>query len=539
MRTQDRARVLIAAVALASACDRLPFFGDKDDPVQYADTDPIEPVVAEPPKHSVLPAVTDTDLPRLERARKRLGFMARGATHIGFNLDVLDGLHALAGAVEVPEWAASSEADVRAVRDDDLDTAWTCKPEHERPCAIGIHFPTAAEVKAVRLASAGFGKAYGEHARVTQVRLHTDAGYLDAEVPDVHEFTYVVLGKQVPTRSILVEVTKTTGGRDKNGLAIGDIEVYGLGGTVREPLTIDPVRTVIESDGKPWTRVRDEWVRAPSFLVAIGKDGKRTRLMPATAIYGAVGDRLLLVESFAATSCRRHEGLFYAFDRDTRLLAPLGALGGMGGEVFRQRDGLGFVHGYADDLVAHLSGVVLEGEAFKHRRTGRLSDTEGPQSFGQWNVDATPLARGGVPSNRPPEGCRLASDDALHPLVAIDAKADVARPGEWMICELGGSKRAFLTDHGPCGASWQITVLDDARVVASQGKKRKGARLRIRRIDDQRLWVELGDGSDDVELLEVGGTGISSLGELSLAALPPAACRQRCDDPFSNPTAPE
>ncbi len=465
--------------------------------------------------------------------------MARGATHIGFNLDALDGLHALAGSVEIPKWSAVTNSDARTVRDDDLDTAWTCKAEHERPCAIGIHFAAPAEVKAVRLTNASYTKAFGEHSRVTEVRLHTDAGYLDAEVPDLQDFAYVVLGKQVPTRSIIVEVTKTAGGREKLGLAVADLEIYGSGGTAREPLIIDPVRTVIESKGGGWTKTNDEWTRAPSFLVTIGKDGKRTRLMPATAIYGAAGDRLLLVENLSATSCTRHDGLFFAFDRDTRLLAPLGALGGMGGEVFRQREGIGFVHGYADDLTAHLAGVVLEEEKLKHRRTQRLSDTEGPQSFGQWNVDPAPLDRGGALIRRPPEGCRPASDDALQPLVAVDPKADVARPGEWMICELGASRRALLSDHGACGDSWQMTVLDGGRLVATAGKKRKGSRLRVRRIDGTTLWVELGDGGDGTELFEITPTGITLQGTLSLAALPPAPCRKRCDDPFANPMAPK
>jgi hypothetical protein len=108
-----------------------------------------------------------------------------------------------------------------------------------------------------------------------------------------------------------------------------------------------------------------------------------------------------------------------------------------------------------------------------------------------------------------------------------------------MVCDLDGGGLAYLTDHGPCGKSWEITVLDSGRkLVASKSAKRKGARLRIRRWEHAELLVEVGGIDDTVELLRVSKTGFAPLGARSFAAAPPESCRKTCDDTLINNSIP-
>ena len=73
--------------------------------------------------------------------------------------------YALAGTPAVPSWSVEG-GDPEAARDDDLLTTWTCTPEEMEEgageggsCALGLVFPSPAEVVTVRLfASAGEGK---------------------------------------------------------------------------------------------------------------------------------------------------------------------------------------------------------------------------------------------------------------------------------------------------------------------------------------------------------------------------------------------
>ena len=261
--------------------------------------------------------------------------------------------------------------------------------------------------------------------------------------------------------------------------------------------------------------------------------------MPGTAVFGRGEDRIVLVESLGATDCRTHRGEYYLLDRTTRVPAPVGDLGGLGGQVFRKLDGLGFVNGYVDDVTARLAGVVLEGDTLRHRRTQRLSGVEGPATLDEWAIERQATPRGGAPINRPPGGCTVGADDTMAVFARATGTKPPEKPAEWMVCDLGSGRRAFLSDHGPCGKSWEIIVLDgsDHRVLSRQAKRR-GARLRVRRWSDEALFVEVGGDDDVVELLRVTATAVTQLGATEFAASPPQACRNRCDDALFNPSAP-
>lgn len=525
---------------MSTGCDRLTALIGGDKPPEV-DEKPAE--IAKDPKAppTVTKPVPDTDtaeLTPLIRARRRLSLPARGASHLGFNLDTIDGQKALAGALEIPEWSVPGTGDVRAMRDDDLESAWECQPEAHKPCAIGIHLAKAAEVRAVRFYAAAPGEAYEQHARLAKLRVHSDEGWFDADVLDGPHYAYVVFGRPVKTSTLVLEILATHG-RKQGGLHVAELDVFGHGGTARDPLVIDPARIITVVDGKPWSKGHDGQLRGASFLETLNDDGTTRRIMPGTAIYGRAEDDIVLVEALSGSDCRTHQGLFFLLNRKTRVPVPVGELGGMGGQVFRSRDGLGFVAGFVDEVEARVTGVVLEGDSYKHRRSQRLAAVEGPASLDAWGIDRAPLQRGGAPLNRPVEGCALGSDDTLAMLrTAVRGKAE-GKPGEWTVCDLADGARVFVSDHGPCGKSWEITILDAAnKVVATKAAKRKGALLRTRRSAAKELLVEVGGSDDAVELFRATKTGLVSLGDRAFAAPAPEKCRNRCDDTLVNNSIP-
>lgn len=536
------ARVAVLGLAVLPGCDRINALLENEAPAEGGagddgDATPPAKEAKRPPKPKV-----DTDaapsIATLERSRRRADLPARGVQHLGYNLDTIDGVRAQSGAPEIPTWGVPGDGPIRTLRDDDLETGWTCPHDPYRPCAVGFHLTTRASMRAVRLYAAAPGKAYEQHRRIAEVRVHTDEGWFDAKIDDGAQYVYVVFGKPVETATVVLEVLAYHG-RKTGPLFVAELEVYGRDGTPREPLAIDPERIVTEVDGKPWTKSRDGQIHGPAFLEVLQDDGSLRRLLPGTAIYGRADDEILLVESLAATDCQTHTGMFYLLNRTTRVEVPVGDLGSMGGQIFRSKDGRGFVGGFVDELDARVTGVVLEGDSYKNRRTQRLGKVTGPKFLDTWGIDRVPLPRGGAPINGAVENCKLGADDTIGALRRATGGTPEPKPGEWMVCALEGGAQAFLTDHGPCGKSWEITVLDARqKIIASKTAKRKGARLRVRRRGQTELLVELGGIDDATELVRVGKAGIVPLGPRAFAAAPPEPCRKRCDDTLVNNTIP-
>jgi len=534
--------VNLAGVMLVAGCDRIEALVASDDGAEATNDDPPakKPTKTDPKENVEPKAKPDkpAELKPLERAKRKLPLPARGMAHLGFNLDNIDGLQAIAGALEIPEWAVATTDDVATMRDDDLGTAWHCPLDPYKACAIGIHLTTAAKVRSIRIFGAAPGKAYDQHARPAKIRMHTENGWMEADLHDGPDYGYVVFGTTVETTTLVIEFLGTHGSK-KGGLAIADVEIFGHGGTARGPIELDPSRVVTALDGKPWTKGRDGHTRGASFLEILADDGTTRRLMPGTAIYGRAEDEIVLVESLTSTDCRTHTGMFFLFNKKSRVPVPVGDLGGMGGMVFRSQDGLGFVAGYVDEVEARITGLVLEGDSYKHRRSQRLAEVEGPASLDAWKIERAPSVRGGSPLNRPVDGCTLGTDDTLTTLRnAARGKAE-AKPGEWLVCDVGGGAHAFMTDHGPCGKSWEITILDAAnKLVGTKTAKRSGARMRVRRWSKDQMLVEVGGEDDVVEMFRVSAAGLVSMGTRSFAATPPQACRDKCDDTLRNNSIP-
>jgi hypothetical protein len=234
------------------------------------------------------------------------------------------------------------------------------------------------------------------------------------------------------------------------------------------------------------------------------------------------------------TTCEHHRGQCYLVDQHTRVVAPIGDLGGIGADVYRSREGVGFAHGKVDDDTADLAGVLLEGTSYERRRTQRRSTATPAETLEEWKLATPALVRGGSAINRELEGCKLGGDQAIGVLTSATAREPVEKPAEWMVCELGERTSAFVTDHGPCGAGWEIVVVaDEQRVVAQKSAKRKGARARLRRTGLDAFLVEIGGDDDKTEVYRIDRAGIvGPITGTALAISPPDACRSRCDAPL-------
>jgi hypothetical protein len=486
----------------------------------------------------------------IERAETKLYFPAKASTNFGFNLEALSELRALAGDIEAPQWSAASDDDPALARDDDISTAWRCTPNADAHCALGLTLPRPVRLKALRVyaASASTGRDARDQTRPTKVRVHTDEGFVDVPLPDpVREnaFThlYIVLGQHVSTRAVALEVLETRG--NKGPIHLAELEVYADDGKPREPWNIDPARTFVRVDADPWTKASGAWQLRSGVLEVVESDGSVRGLMAGTALVGKVGDRMLLLERIAHTQCTAHEGTFFLVDQHTRVIAPLGALGGAGAEIYRHALGLGFAVGRNTEVETTLHGVVLEEHEYRRKRTPARRDQRAPDTFEAWNFDTEPVRRGGAGPDDLPRGCVLGSDDLMAELSsALGRRAFETHPGQWVVCDLGDDTKAYMTARAPCGKKYELHVIDvpkpdedeRTKVVVSREGSGKGTYLRLERPAPDLVLAEIGQSNGQAEVFRMTPEAISSLGKgTALALRPPPACRKTCDDALANP----
>jgi hypothetical protein len=476
----------------------------------------------------------------LSRSDRKYPFPAKGGSNVGFRIDALVGTYALTGTVQVPEWSAENEGDPAVVRDDDLDTAWTCKPRGADRCAIGIRFPQAATLEAVQVFAAG-------GPRPKRLRIHTDEGHIDALLPDENTHVYAVFGKDIVSSWLAIEVMEVWGGGSST-IQIAELEVFGSSGDAREPIAIDPDRTWVRFEEPVWSRgARNTYNRATAFVHHIDAQGKSHRFVEGTAVRGKAGDRLLLIERLqSVTGCDAPRGTFYLLDTHTRLIAPLGEFGGVGGDVFRAKDGLGVAVGYVEGNRTVLDGLFVGDGSYHRKRTPLRADKRGEDFLDQWGLDHAPVVRGATPLAN--SSCSAGTEDALADLMRVrpstgkKGKAEAAiAPEQWRVCELVEGARAFLTDRGPCGSAWEIYVLDaKGGLVGIMVQQRSGAHLGLRDLGGGTLLVQAGGNTDAVSLVRVDAAGVDTLADSAALVLePPAECRSVCDAGFRNPHAPE
>lgn len=519
-----RRRLLaLSALLWLPGCGKLASFFDVDGD----DTGPGRP--AEPLGGASEPVDPNSALPEaLERSPRKLRFPAKSGEHMGFDLDRLSKLRALAGAVEVPEWSSAGEGVERHVRDDDLRTAWSCRVQPERPCAIGIHFPEPAEVEVVRLYTIPSADKT-PRARPKRVRLHTAEGWAEARLPDEEGLWHVLLGESVRTRNLSLEVLEVHG---SGPMELAELEVYGRSGIPREALTVDLSRIAVSFDGPVWRKKLRTSATGLSFIETVEPDGHLRRLVPGSALVGRLGDRMLLIERASWTTCSDHQGAYDLLDTRTRVLVPLGDMGGFPGDVFRHTAGLGFAIGRVSGYEARVQGVVIDEGVYERRTTGRLEQRAPTELLGDWGVEVTPLRHvDAAPLADASLGCELAPSAALTALRAHLPKRTKLAATQWYACDLGAGGRLLMTTGGPCGKQWHVVVLDaEEELVGQRSGKEPGTHARLRRIDASTMLVELWGSADRPRLLQAESGGLVEVGETTAFSLrPPASCRKRCD----------
>jgi hypothetical protein len=266
-------------------------------------------------------------------------------------------------------------------------------------------------------------------------------------------------------------------------------------------------------------------------------DGRLRRLLPGSALVGRAGDRMLLVERASWSTCDDHQGAYDLLDTQTRVVVPLGDMGGFAGEVFRHTGGLGFAIGRASEYETHLQGVVLDEGAYERRSTDRLEQRKSDELLGAWGMETKPLLRDDVrPLDDPPSGCGPAEAPLLAALRARLPKRTKLAAGQWYACTMDGGSRLALTSGGACGKQWYVAVLDaEDEVVGERSGTQAGTHVRLRRLDGGSLLVELWGADDRPRLLLAEGEGLADVGEATAFSLrPPAQCRTRCDVGFED-----
>jgi hypothetical protein len=469
----------------------------------------------------------------LARSDRKLRFPGKSGEHMGFDLGKLSKLRALAGAVEIPEWSSPGEGTERLVRDDDLRTAWSCRVRPEQPCAIGIHFPEPAEVEAVRLYAIPPGTE-GKRARLGRVRLHTASGWAEARMANEDGAWHVLLGEPVLTRNVSLEILETHG---EGPLHLAELEVYGRSGVARDPLVVDPTHVVVSFDGPVWRQKLRTHNAGPAFVETVDVDGRLRRLVPGTALVGRLGDRMMLIERASWSTCDDHQGAYDLLDTQTRVVVPLGDMGGFAGGVFRHSGGLGFAIGRVDRYEAHVQGVVLDEGAYERRSTDRLEQRKPADLLTAWGMDVEPLPHDDARSlEYPPSGCGPAQPSALAALAATLPRRTKLEPSHWHACGMDDGSRLLLSTGGPCGRQWHVAVLDaEGELAGERTGKQGGTHARLRRVDGGAFLVELWGSDDRPRLLLAEGSGIVDVGQASAFSLrPPAACRKRCDVGFED-----
>ncbi|PRP95541.1 hypothetical protein ENSA5_38240 [Enhygromyxa salina] len=472
---------------------------------------------------------------------------AKGAKGLGFSIEKISHLFALKATAKVPEWGARGEGEAKLTRDDDLDTAWRCEFGGDAPCVLGLALPEKAKVEVLRLytATGPRYRDYKGHPHVARVRVHTDAGFVEADLPEGANHAYVRFAAPVETQSLAIEVLGVHEGNKDKQIHLAEVEVYGTEGVPRPPITLDPSLAWVGWETTTWGgadldhKIRQLFV----YFARDGEDGEdgppRRRFARATAVFGQLGDDYALFERLYGTKCEGASGNYMLFDKRNRMYYALGELGGAGAEVYRHAAGRGFAVGWMNDEGQFtVKGVVEEGGKLKWKRPPKAGVADGRAQLSAWGFDPDPLDRG-VEHGGAVAGCHRGGAGELEPVIAAAKLATGGEldPAAWMICSVGGDT---LYASAPCGGHARAYQLDGAgKLIGEHESKDADARgLRLRRSGDQ-LFVELSSKQGDSSSLYLAEPG--RLVELErnggLAVRPPSTCGV-CEDAWLNPEAP-
>jgi len=540
-----RAWGLALALALASvgACKAKPQAEDADDvpkPAELATTngeatateegDAVDRGELDDPRAAAL---------TIARATSAATIAGRGEKSLGFRIDKISHLFALAATAKLPDWGAPGEGEAKLARDDDLDTAWRCEFGGAKPCVLGFALPEQAKVEVLRLYAAAGPRYrdYSGHPRVAKVRVHSEAGYVDASVADGANHGYVRFDAPIDTQFIAVEVLEVHGGKRSDGLVhLAEVEIFGTDGIPRQPIELDPSLAWASWETTSWSGAGDHTIRHVFINFASAGLIER-RLLRATAVFGQAGDDYLLFERLHGTDCVEHRGSYLLYDKRNRMIYPLGDLGGAGANVYRHTNGRGFAVGWIGDGQFTVKGMVEEGGELKWKRPPKQAPADGEALLREWGFETKAQPRGVALEGAVP-GCHRAALGELEPLVSAANLKDAAKqdPAAWIVCSVGANT---LYATASCGAAAQAYQLSGDKLVGKHVGKHDDARgLRLRRVGD-RLLVELSaTGGDTSTLLWAEPDSLRELASNGgLFVRPPAAC-SACGDEWVNPAGP-
>jgi len=332
----NRLAIVFASIAVSSIAPRaFAFAGDIEPPPEAGTAEPAE-----------VPVGARSELPSTDfKATSKSAVAAKAHKELGYRAaPAMKGIYGLQGRPAAVSWAAAAEGE-ESLQDDDLNTAWTCRPDSQHGCAIGFELPQASPVKVVRIWGAAGPKwnQYQATPRPALVRLHSDAGYVDVQLPDGAGFRYVVFAKPIETQRLVLEVLGTHGGTQGKEIAIAEFEVFGTSGDRRAPLDVDSESVGLFHERNPWIERSGNYVIRHVFLTE-GEGDEQRRFARGTAMLGKKGDRLLLIEDWMAYACTPPEGgnlrEYSVLDQKSRLVYSLPAQAEA--PILRHPQGLGF-----------------------------------------------------------------------------------------------------------------------------------------------------------------------------------------------------
>ncbi len=544
---------LASGLAFVSACgrcgseDEVPTVGDAP---AHANADE-KPTDAElEAKQAGDPAPTD-DVPagpELQRAETPLSVGAKAAKHLGYDVKYHVGLYALAGRVTAAPWSAAGSSAPELARDDDLRTGWKCTPTPESPCALGLSSAAPLRVKAVRLFTA-HGPDYRDYtggARIAKVRVHTDAGHADVALDGAPHHEMIVFAEPVQTHTLTVEVLESTPGKRGAEIVIAELDAIGPEGPARPPLDLDPSRSFVTYETDPWkSRGAGDHIARMVFVEVLSDDGKPMRIARGSALLGRKGDRFLLLERLSTAKCdpspwAQTEGSWWLLDQHTRMLLPLGTMGGVPATVRVHPEGLGFAFQHRTGLP---HAVVLEDGGPKIHHPKKKA-TDATALLAAWGfVEAPVLRRGGWRLPELPTTCSAATDHADALAAALGREAKPARAEDFFVCRIGDTTAAIIGSRGTCGSDWSLVAassdLTSDKRNRRHAKKEADARgIRVAPIEGG-LLVELSKNegkSANLYLVTEGPTLVELAKGAGLAVHAPGVC-DACDDRFDRSEA--
>jgi hypothetical protein len=502
----------------------------------------------QPTTDGTTPAPDSGDDPRaaalaITKATTASTVPAKGIKNLGVSLEKIIHLFALKFTAKVPDWGAPGEGEAKLAQDDNLDTAWRCEFGGAQPCVLGLALPESAKVEVLRIYVAA-GPKYRDHKgnpRVAKIRVHTDAGYADAEVADGANHAYVRFDAPIQTQSLALEVLDVHAGDKSKQVHIAEVEIYGTEGVPRAPLALDPQQAWVSWETTPWTddadaKIRQVFVYSGDGTAPAGDGTARRRLARATAVYGEAGDDYALFERLTGTSCGETKGSYVLFDKRNRMYYPLNDLGGAGSRVYRHKAGRGFAVGWMNDSGQFtIKGIVDEGGKLTWKRPPKAIEG-GKALLSSWGFDTEPMQRG-VPKGGAVAGCHQAGTGELEPIIAAAKIKDALDAAQWMVCSVGGDT---LYASAPCDGKARAYQLDvDGKIIGKHESKKDDARgLRLRRNGDQ-LFVELSAEQGNTATLMLSAPGAFTQLERNggLYVRPPSTCTP-CEDEWKNPEGP-